>query len=122
MKILAVTLERCSGCSLFIDDKIAFSASEERYTNVKTDSLFPQNAIKHAFEYCNIKPDELDQVLLCGNKLSLIPSIMRLYSTFSVDDQIRAMDEYWYPKLILGKEISFVTSLIVKSPVIFFPS
>jgi len=108
MKILAVTLERCSGCSLFIDDKIAFSASEERYTNVKTDSLFPQNAIKHAFEYCNIKPDELDQVLLCGNKLSLIPSIMRLYSTFSVDDQIRAMDEYWYPKLILGKEISFV--------------
>ena len=25
MKILAVTLERCSGCSLFVDDKIVFS-------------------------------------------------------------------------------------------------
>ena len=108
MKILAVTLERCSGCSLFIDDKIVFSASEERYTKVKTDSLFPQNAIKNALEYCKIKPDELDQVLLCGNRLSLIPSIMRLYSTFSVDDQIRAMEEYWYPKLILNKELSFL--------------
>ena len=108
MKILALTLERCSGCSLLVDDKIVFSASEERYTKVKSDSLFPQNAIKHALEYCNVKPDELDQILLCGNRLSLIPSIMRLYSTFSVDDQIRMMEKYWYPKLNLGKDISFV--------------
>lgn len=28
-KYLAVTLGRCSGCSIFVDDKIVFSASEE---------------------------------------------------------------------------------------------
>ena len=108
MKVLAVTLERCCGCALFIDDKIVFSSSEERYTKKKSDSLFPENSIKHALEYCNVNPDELDHVLICGNKLSLIPSIMREYSTFTVDDQLRAMKEYWYPKLIENKDISFV--------------
>ena len=108
MKVLAVTLERCSGCALFIDDKIVFSSSEERYTKKKSDSLFPENSIKHDLEYCNVNPDELDHVLICGNKLSLIPSIMREYSTFTVDDQLRAMKEYWYPKLIENKDISFV--------------
>ena len=108
MKILAVTLERCSGCSLFVDDKIVFSSSEERYTRKKSDSLFPENSIKHALEYCNVEPDELDHVLICGNRLSLIPSIMREYSTFTVDDQLRSMKEYWYPKLIQNKDISYV--------------
>ena len=108
MKILAVTLERCSGCSLFVDDKIVFSSSEERYTRKKSDSLFPENSIKHALEYCNVEPNELDHILICGNRLSLIPSIMREYSTFNVDDQLRSMKEYWYPKLIEKKDISYV--------------
>ena len=104
MKILAVTLERCSGCSLFVDDKIVFSSSEERYTRKKSDSLFPENSIKHALEYCNVEPNELDHILICGNRLSLIPSIMREYSTFNVDDQLRSMKEYWYPKLVEKKK------------------
>mgnify|MGYP001181696247 FL=1 len=108
MKILAVTLERCSGCSLFVDDKIVFSSSEERYTRKKSDSLFPENSIKHALEYCNVEPNELDHILICGNRLSLIPSIMREYSTFNVDDQLRSMKEYWYPKLIQNKDISYI--------------
>ena len=108
MKILAVTLERCSGCCLFIDEKIAFSSSEERYTQKKSDSLFPKNAITAALSHCNIKPSELDQVLICGNRLSLIPSMMREYSTFTVEDQMRAMNEYWYPKLMEGKDVSYV--------------
>ncbi len=108
MKILAVTLERCSGSALFVDDKIVFSSSEERYTRKKSDSLFPQNSITQALNYCKITPDELDQVIICGNKLSLIPSLLREYSTFSVNDQIRSMEEYWYPKLVLNQEKSFI--------------
>ena len=103
MKTLAVTLERCSGSALFIDDKIVFSSSEERYTRKKSDSLFPQNSITEALNYSNVKSDELDQVIICGNELSLIPSILREYSTFSVNDQIRTMEEYWYPKLVLNQ-------------------
>ena len=108
MKILAVTLERCSGSALFVDDKIVFSSSEERYTRKKSDSSFPQNSITQALNYANIESNELDQIIICGNKLSLIPSILKEYSTFSVNDQIRAMEEYWYPKLVLNQEKSFV--------------
>ena len=108
MKTLAVTLERCSGSALFIDDKIVFSSSEERYTGKKSDTLFPKNSITEALNYSNVKSDELDQVIICGNELSLIPSILREYSTFSVNDQIRTMEEYWYPKLVLNQEKSFV--------------
>tara|TARA_B110001454_G_scaffold44824_1_gene43837 strand:+ start:5165 stop:6949 length:1785 start_codon:yes stop_codon:yes gene_type:complete len=108
MKVLAVTLERCSGSALLIDDKIVFSSSEERYTRKKSDALFPKNSITAALNYTGTKPSDLDHIIICGNKLSLIPSILREYSTFSVNDQIRAMEEYWYPKLVLNQEKSFV--------------
>ena len=108
MKVLSVTLERCSGSALLIDDKIAFSSSEERYTRKKSDALFPKNSITAALNYTKTKPSDLDHIIICGNKLSLIPSILREYSTFSVNDQIRAMEEYWYPKLVLNQEKSFV--------------
>jgi len=108
MKVLAVTLERCSGSALLIDDKIVFSSSEERYTRKKSDALFPKNSIIAALNYTGTEPSDLDHIIICGNKLSLIPSILREYSTFSVNDQIRAMEEYWYPKLVLNQEKSFV--------------
>jgi carbamoyltransferase len=108
MKVLAVTLERCSGSSLLIDDEVVFSSSEERYTKKKSDASFPANSIKAALNHSNLKSNDLDHVIICGNKLSLIPSLLQEYSTFSVNDQIKAMDEYWYPKLNLNKDVSFV--------------
>ena len=45
MKILSITLEKCSGCAVLIDDKIVFSTSEERYSRIKSDSSFPKNSI-----------------------------------------------------------------------------
>ena len=100
MKILAVTLEKCSGCAIFIDDRIVFSASEERYTNIKSDSSFPKNCIEDGLKFCELKTSELDQVLICGNKISLIPSLTNEYSNVSVDEQLKIMKEYWYPNLV----------------------
>ena len=108
MKILAVTLEKCSGCAVFIDDKIVFSASEERYTNIKSDSSFPQNCILDGLKFCGLDAKDLDQVLICGNKISLIPSVTNEYSNVSVDEQLRIMREYWYPNLVEKKNKSFL--------------
>ena len=55
MKILSVTLEKCSGCALLIDDEIVFSTSEERYTRIKSDSSFPLQSILHALKFANIE-------------------------------------------------------------------
>ena len=108
MKILAITLEKCSGCAVLVDDKIIFSTSEERYSRIKSDSSFPKNSINDALSFTGLKGTDFDQIIICGNKLSLLAPLMNEYSTFSVDDQIRAMEEYWYPNLVLGKNKSFL--------------
>ena len=108
MKILAITLEKCSGCAVLIDDKIVFSTSEERYSRIKSDSSFPRNSINDALSFLGLRGTDFDKVIICGNRLSLLAPLMNEYSTFSVDDQIRAMEEYWYPNLVLGKNKSFL--------------
>ncbi len=108
MKILSITLEKCSGCAVLIDDKIVFSTSEERYSRIKSDSSFPKNSINDALSFTGLKGTDFDQIIICGNKLSVLAPLMNEYSTFSVDDQIRAMEEYWYPNLVLGKNKSFL--------------
>ena len=85
MKILAVTLEKCSGCALMINNKITFSTCEERYSRIKSDSSFPINAITSTLEFANLTGNDLDQVIICGNMISLIPSLTNEYSTLSVD-------------------------------------
>ena len=108
MKILAITLEKCSGCAVLIDDKIVFSTSEERYSRIKSDSSFPRNSINDALSFLGLRGTDFDKVIICGNRLSLLAPLMNEYSTFSVNDQIRAMEEYWYPNLVLGKNKSFL--------------
>jgi len=108
MKILSITLEKCSGCAVLIDDKIVFSTSEERYSRIKSDSSFPKNSINDALSFSGLKGTDFDKIIICGNKLSVLAPLMNEYSTFSVNDQIRAMEEYWYPNLVLGKNKSFL--------------
>ena len=108
MKILAVTLEKCSGCAIFVDDRIVFSSSEERYSRIKSDSSFPLNSIKDGLNYTKLQGKDFDKIIICGNKISLIPSLINEYSSFSLEDQIKAMDEYWYPNLVLGENKSFL--------------
>ena len=108
MKILSITLEKCSGCAVLIDDKIVFSTSEERYSRIKSDSSFPRNSINDALSFLGLRGTDFDKVIICGNRLSLLAPLMNEYSTFSVNDQIRAMEEYWYPNLVLGKNKSFL--------------
>jgi len=108
MKILAITLEKCSGCAVLVDGKIVFSTSEERYSRIKSDSSFPRNSINDALSFSGLKGADFDKVIICGNTLSLLAPLMNEYSTFSVDDQIRAMEEYWYPNLVLGENKSFL--------------
>jgi len=108
MKILSITLEKCSGCALLIDNEIVFATSEERYSRIKSDSSFPMQSILHALKFAKIEGSDLDQVIICGNMLSLIPSLTNEYSTLDVDEQLKLMKDYWYPTLVEKKSISFL--------------
>ena len=55
MKILSITLEKCSGCALLIDNEIVFATSEERYSRIKSDSSFPIQSILQALKFAKIE-------------------------------------------------------------------
>ena len=91
-----------------INGKIVFSSSEERYSRIKSDSLFPINAIKDALRSFNLKGKNLDRVLICSNEVTLYASLVNLYSLLSVEDQLMMMKRYWEPKLVQNKKVSFL--------------
>ena len=121
MKVLALTIGKCSGCAILIDDKIVFSSSEERYSRIKSDSSFPVNSINDGLKYTTLDGKDFDKVIICGNEINLIPPLINEYSTFSLDDQIQAMDEYWYPNLVLEENKSFLEIFKNKINVEQFP-
>tara|TARA_Y100000590_G_scaffold465793_1_gene639109 strand:+ start:1973 stop:3781 length:1809 start_codon:yes stop_codon:yes gene_type:complete len=108
MKVLAVTLEKCSGCALLVDDKIVFSTSEERYSRIKSDSSFPINSIKSALRFANIKGKDLDKLIICGNQISVIAPLTNYYSKLNVKEYLDLMKNFWYPRLIQKKNLSFL--------------
>jgi carbamoyltransferase len=105
---MGLTLGQCSGAAIFVDDRIVFSSSEERYSRIKSDESYPLESINDGLRYCKIKPAELDRVIIAGNAITLMPVLLRTFSSFSIDDHLMAMKEYWYPKLTEGREVSML--------------
>ena len=87
MKILAITLEKCSGCAVLVDGKIVFSTSEERYSRIKSDSSFPRNSINDALSFLGLRGTDFDKVIICCNRLSFVSTtnewIFYLFSKWS---------------------------------------
>ena len=110
MKLLAMNIGQCSGCALFHDNKIIFATSEERYSREKSDESYPLNSINAALKYCKIHADEIDRVLVGGYSIPPITVLLRMYSKFSVNDHLIAMEKYWLPKLS-GKKYPNLLSL-----------
>ena len=108
MIILALQLEKCSGCALMKNGKILFSSSEERFSRIKSDSLFPKLSISAALKTTGIKANEIDKVLICSTEVTLYASLLNLYSSQSVSDQLYMMKNYWEPKLIDNKKVNFL--------------
>lgn len=106
--ILALTLERDAGCSLFYDDEIKYASSEERFTRIKADEGYPSNSINNALTFANLKPKDLDKIVIGGIQLSLIPVLLRIYSSFTVKDQLKSMKDYWYPLLVKGESLNLM--------------
>jgi len=108
MKVLAVTLGKTSGCSVLVDDEIKFATSEERFSRLKSDESYPKRSIDEALKFCKIKPTDLDKVIISSIRVAFIPPLIREYSKFSVNDHLRMMQDYWYPKLVQNKSIRMI--------------
>ena len=103
MKVLGLSLGILSTAAILVDDKIVFCASEERFSRVKNDEQYPRKSIEFVLKEANIKFGELDKVVIAGTSLNLNTHLMRKYSSWSISDQFRLMDEFWRRKLLFGE-------------------
>lgn len=103
MIILGLSIGELSTAALMIDGEIVAAASEERFSRMKNDERYPMHAIDYCLTQAGIRGQDLDIVAIAGLTIALGPLITRTYSTFSIQDHIRAQHQYWYPKLYKGK-------------------
>lgn len=106
--ILGLTLERCSGAALFTENEIVFASSEERFSRKKSDESYPFHSINAALKNTKLSSNQLDKIVIGGKRLTLIPSLVHSYSNFSVEDNLKAMSDYWFPNLIKNQNKNFL--------------
>ena len=64
MKILGISAYyHDSSAALLVDGTVVSAAQEERFTRVKHDSSFPDNAIRFCLDYAGLSLDEIDAVV-----------------------------------------------------------
>ncbi|MEM3159497.1 MAG: carbamoyltransferase C-terminal domain-containing protein [Nitrososphaera sp.] len=121
MNLLGLTLGQTSGSAVFSGNKIVFSSSEERYSRRKSDEAYPYSSINDALKNCGISPKDLDKVVIAGKGITLMPVLLRTFSSFSVADHLAAMEKYWYPKLVKNRDVNILKLFANKVHIDQFP-
>ncbi len=97
-----------SAAALVVDGEIAAAAQEERFTRVKHDSGFPQNAIDYCLQEGGLIPEDLDYVGFYDKPFLKFERILETYLTFApigLRSFLRAMPLWLRQKLHLPREI-----------------
>jgi carbamoyltransferase len=103
MRILGVNWAHPSGATLLEDGIVVASVSEERFSRVKNDVVFPQNAIRWCLT-CGNEPGRVDHAAIASHRL---PYYVMLYhqTNLSIENMIREQREVWFPRIYSGKKI-----------------
>lgn len=64
MTVLSFSSEHEAGAAIVQNGKIKAAVNEERYTRVKNQSGFPQNSIDAVLKIANVKPEQVDHVII----------------------------------------------------------
>lgn len=90
MNILGISaLYHDSAAALVRDGEIIAAAQEERFSRIKHDSRFPENAISYVLKEAGIRPENLDVVIYYDNpSITLNRFIWNLQATKSDSDDL----------------------------------
>ncbi|CAB1057777.1 hypothetical protein D1BOALGB6SA_2532 [Olavius sp. associated proteobacterium Delta 1] len=108
MKILGIAVSHEANAALLIDNEIVAAAAEERFTRLKMDMRYPQNAIEFCLNHAGVEPGDLDYVVLATERDTPEQFIVNRIATFSVEDFVREQNEYWKPLLFEGKKVQYL--------------
>ena len=72
-----------SAACLVIDGEIIAAAQEERFTRIKHDSSFPQNAVKYCLENASLHKTAIDYIVYYDKPLLKFERILETYLAFA---------------------------------------
>ena len=102
--ILGINWEQNSTASLMINGKIVGCSSEERFSRIKNDERYPKNSIDWLLKTFKIKKNQINYVCFISKIWTPSYSLVRHYTSFSIEDYIKEQNEIWYPKLYKNKK------------------
>lgn len=108
MNILSVFWNGVSTVALMVDGEIVACVSEERFSRIKNEECYPSKAIEAVMAMGAMEPEDLDLVVVPGERFDATLNLCHKMSGFSVADRLREQHDYWYPKLLEGKEVSYL--------------
>lgn len=121
MKILSIHWSTCSTAALMIDGEIVSCVSEERFSRKKNDESYPKCAIEAVLNAAGAKAEELDLVVIAGERFDAHGILTHKWSNFSIKDRLREQHDYWYPQIYQKKKVSFLDIFKDKIDVNQFP-
>lgn len=105
MKVMGMYWGICSTAALLMDRHLAAAVSEERFTRVKNDDVFPAQAIRWCLDSQGLKPQELDGVSIAAFVQGYDYTLLRV-GRFTIDDYLLEQRSFWKPSLLEGKQVS----------------
>jgi carbamoyltransferase len=97
-----------SAAALVVDGEIVAAAQEERFTRIKHDPAFPQQAIEYCLGEAGLTPDQLDHVGFYEKPLLKFDRLLETYLSFAplgFRSFLKAMPQWVGQKLHLRREI-----------------
>ncbi len=72
-----------SAACLLVDGKIVAAAQEERFTRIKHDSNYPENAVNFVLNYAKLKLNEVDQIIFFEKPFLKFERLLETYVAFA---------------------------------------
>ena len=72
-----------SAATILIDGKILAAAQEERFTRIKHDPSYPENAVNFVLNYANLKLSEVDQIIFFEKPFLKFERLLETYVGFA---------------------------------------
>ncbi len=97
-----------SAAAILSDGKIVAAAQEERFTRIKHDAAFPQNAVEFCLKQAGIDESELSAVVFYEKPLLKFERLLETYTAFApkgLPSFMKALPVWVGQKLFLPKEI-----------------
>ncbi len=123
-----------SAIALIKDGEILYAAQEERFSRKKHDAGFPVNALKNAYEYCNLSASDIDKVVFYEKPFLKFERLLATYVQFApkgLRSFLSAMPVWFKEKLFIKQiikehsgcdNISFIKHHESHAASAFFPS